>query len=199
MKNIDLEEIKTLIKEVKSCRELCKRLNINHSGGSTTRLKNKIIEAGIDISHWTGQKWSKGSSSIDDARVRTKPADKIFTENSNASASYVRKLILKHNLIEYICQSCNNEGYWNNEKLNLQLDHINGIREDQRLENLRWLCPNCHSQTETYCSKNSNKKKISDQDLKKALSETENIHQALKKVGLMNGRNYKRAKNLLGL
>ena len=42
---------------------------------------------------------------------------------------------------------------WNDKKLSLQLDHINGDNSDNRLENLRFLCPNCHTQTETYCSK----------------------------------------------
>lgn len=48
---------------------------------------------------------------------------------------------------------CENIGVWNGKKLSLQLDHINGDHSDNRLENLRFLCPNCHTQTETYCSK----------------------------------------------
>jgi hypothetical protein len=60
-------------------------------------------------------------------------------------------------LIPYKCRDCNNEGNWNNKKLSLHLEHINGNWDDNRLENLCFLCPNCHSQTPTYCG-NKNKK-----------------------------------------
>jgi 5-methylcytosine-specific restriction endonuclease McrA len=67
----------------------------------------------------------------------------------------VRKMILKENLIEYECRICK-INTWNNEKLSLHLDHINGKNSDHRLENLRWLCPNCHSQTNSYTGRNKN-------------------------------------------
>lgn len=70
-----------------------------------------------------------------------------------SSRASVRKIILKENLIEYKCSLCNIDT-WNNKKLSLHLDHINGKNGDHRLENLRWLCPNCHSQTSTYTGKN---------------------------------------------
>lgn len=55
--------------------------------------------------------------------------------------------------MEYRCSICGNTGEWNSKKLVLQLDHINGIHNDNRIENLRLLCPNCHSQTDTFCGK----------------------------------------------
>ena len=60
--------------------------------------------------------------------------------------------------MEYKCsgKDCCNKGEWLGKPLVLQLDHINGVRDDHRLENLRFLCPNCHSQTDTYGGKNSN-------------------------------------------
>ena len=93
--------------------------------------------------------------------IRIKTAT-IFVLNSPYSGdNIVRKRIVMDNLIPYICigMNCsisyvNNEPSWANSKLILHLDHINGIRNDNRLENLRWLCPNCHSQTETYCGRN---------------------------------------------
>ena len=67
------------------------------------------------------------------------------------------KRIIDDNLIEYKCQECGLKDSWNNKMLVLHLDHINGISNDHRLENLRFLCPNCHSQTDTYTDKNSYK------------------------------------------
>ena len=65
----------------------------------------------------------------------------------------VRKRILKENTIENKCNECGILE-WQGQKLSLHLDHINGDRWDHRIENLRFLCPNCHSLTETYTGKN---------------------------------------------
>lgn len=82
----------------------------------------------------------------------------IFSVDSKILRKSLKKIIFKHNLIEYSCQNCKNVGIWNNKKLNLQLEHLNGINNDNRLENLAYLCPNCHSQTTTYAGKNRKNK-----------------------------------------
>lgn len=82
------------------------------------------------------------------------PLDDILVENSKYTYSVnLKKKLLKHNLLEYKCYVCDNPGNWNGKVLSLQLDHINGISNDNRLCNLRLLCPNCHSQTDTYAGK----------------------------------------------
>ena len=65
----------------------------------------------------------------------------------------MKKGLLNSNLLEYKCALCGNTGEWQGKPLTLQLDHINGEHLDHRLENLRFLCPNCHSQTETFGSR----------------------------------------------
>ena len=70
-----------------------------------------------------------------------------------ASRASVRKKILKDQLIPYQCGICELKE-WNGKQLSLHLDHINGKNGDHRLENLRFLCPNCHSQTDTYTGRN---------------------------------------------
>jgi len=84
--------------------------------------------------------------------------NEIFCVNSLVSQTTMREHIKKNNLIKYECEKCENKGEWMGEKISLQLDHINGINNDHRLENLRYLCPNCHSQTSTYGSKRFKKK-----------------------------------------
>lgn len=76
-----------------------------------------------------------------------------FCINSPVDRGRVKKRILRDSLIEYKCAFCDNVGEWNGKPLILQLDHINGVNTDNRLENLRFLCPNCHTQTETYAGK----------------------------------------------
>lgn len=136
-------------------------------------------------------KWNKGQI--------LKDSNEIFCEYSSCSTGYVKNAILTLNLKEYKCEMCGLVN-WNNKKLVLELDHINGNNRDHRLINLRFLCPNCHSQTDTWRGRNKNtgKTKVSDKDLIKALKENKNIHQALLKVGLSpKGENYKRCKTLL--
>lgn len=197
IKNIDLKLLIVAVANVYSCAELCRYLGLSSTGGTLTRLNKTVKNLNLDTTHWTGPLWNKGKSSLDDNRVRKKPVEQIFADNSNASASYVRKLILNKKLIEYKCACCNLIDNWNGKKLNLQLDHINGKRNDHRLENLRWLCPNCHSQTETFCARNITKKNVSDSELIEALKTSPNIRQALIKVDLNNGQHYKRAKKLI--
>lgn len=87
---------------------------------------------------------------------------------------------------------------WRNQPIKLHLDHINGNRDDNSRYNLRCLCPNCHSQTETFCGRNkTNRKKISDEEIIAAYKESKNIRQTLILLGMTVGkRNYERVKRL---
>lgn len=198
LKNLTNEQIQQIANRVYSSAEMCRELNICDNGGNSTRLRLYLNNHKIDLSHWTGQLWSKDKTVLDDQRLRKdKSSELIFTENSNASPSYVRKLLIKRQLKQYKCEQCNITNIWNDKPISLQLDHINGNRKDHRLDNLRWLCPNCHSQTDTFCARNSNKKSTSDEELEKALLNSPNIRQALAKFDLENGGNYRRAKRLI--
>lgn len=125
----------------------------------------------------------------------------VFVEGKEWGSELLRKYLHHYELKEYKCSStkCGITN-WHDEHLTLELDHKNGIRSDNRLENIRWLCPNCHSQTPTFRGYNKSltgKKKVSDQELLTALSECSNIRQALQKVGLAaKGGNYERASRL---
>ena len=77
----------------------------------------------------------------------------ILVKNSSFSRCQLKARLIRDNILEYKCAVCNNTGEWLGKQLSLELDHINGIHNDNRLINLRILCPNCHSQTPTFRKK----------------------------------------------
>ncbi len=83
--------------------------------------------------------------------------DDILVENSSYPRHRLKERLINQNLLEYKCQQCGNIGSHNDKPLVLQLDHINGVNNDNRLKNLRFLCPNCHTQQDTYAAKNIKK------------------------------------------
>jgi len=176
----------------------CPELKRKNSYG----LKKAYQEGRKNCNQFDGKReWAKGKSAISDKRIKVKKftIEQIFIKESTATRTRVRDLVIKEKLIEYKCKECKLSN-WNNKPITLELDHINGNVNDNRLENLRFLCPNCHSQTETFCGKNINKgvEKVSEELLVKSLRESQSIHNALKNVGLAaKGGNYNRAWSLI--
>lgn len=94
----------------------------------------------------------KGKSILNTSVEKVDP-NKLFSENSKHSRNVLRRYIINNNLLPYKCAICGITK-WNDKTISLELDHINGKNNDNRLENLRFLCPNCHSQTSTYGCRN---------------------------------------------
>ena len=135
--------------------------------------------------------WAKGKQLV--------PNEIMFAENSFYSNEAIKQRIVVGNLIDYCCNKCGIDT-WLGETLVLDLDHINGNNKDNRLANLRYLCPNCHSQTDTFKGRNKNtgKLKVTDQELFQAYQKYGTIRKALLEVGLAaKGGNYERMKKII--
>lgn len=78
----------------------------------------------------------------------------VFVENSTFARHLLKKRIIENNLLPYCCAICNLGPEWQGKPMPLILDHINGKNNDNRLENLRFVCSNCDSQLPTYKSRN---------------------------------------------
>lgn len=122
------------------------------SGEAIKLLKRKAKEFNCDMN-----KFYKNVDSYKVDRLRkfvhplnVTPDDEVFCENSNVCSAVMRNKYLKK--VEYKCSKCG-ISEWHSEKITLQVDHINGINNDNRMKNLRLLCPNCHSQTSTWGNK----------------------------------------------
>jgi len=106
---------------------------------------------------------------INKNKLQEIPIEQVFCKHGHpASGTMLREKIFKYNLIPYVCYICNNTGIHLDKPLTLQLDHIDGNSSNNLLENLRFLCPNCHSQTPTYGSKNIKKSKNKKQRIYKS-------------------------------
>ena len=82
----------------------------------------------------------------------------VATANSKYSRNHLKERIIKNDLIPYVCAICAGIPTWNNKPLVLIIDHINGINNDHRLENLRFVCPNSNSQLPTFAGRNTKRK-----------------------------------------
>ena len=190
---VDVEKLKNEVILSKNFRELLLRMGYKEGSASRQRLKKALMDNKISVSHFTGKLWAKGKTALDDPRIG-KPSEEIFCVGSSCGRSYVKKLIIEKTLKEYKCSLCGLVK-WKDKEINLHLDHINGKNNDNRLENLRFLCPNCHSQTPTYCSNVQNR--YTDEQILSAAKESASIREVMLKIGMTTGTNYKRLKKLL--
>jgi len=158
------ETFQQYVNESKSIAKLLRLCGLPVGGGSRTAIKKKLLKDNINISHFSGQGWSSGLTKDTDDRVKA-CADKQRLYNDDdylvesapywmSSGWYLKPIMIRKG-IPYTCAECNMLPEWNSKPLTLHVDHISGVRSDNRLQNLRFLCPNCHQQTETWGSKNT--------------------------------------------
>lgn len=140
------EELASAISSSFSIAEVCRKLGIAPYGGNYRTIHKLINEYSIDITHFKGQGWRKGSKK---AVTKAKDINEILSENSVYSSYKLKNRLYRELLKEPKCEVCGITE-WNGKPLSLELHHINGNSNDNRIENLQILCPNCHSQTDTY-------------------------------------------------
>ena len=151
---ISSEDFLKIVLTHNSISEILEYFGFSKASGSMSKVvKERILRENIDVSHFRKGGTQGGQSKYD--------LKEILIENSPYSnMDRLKKRILKEGLLEYKCEECGNNGEWNGKTLVLQLEHKNGKHDDHRLNNLCFLCPNCHSQTSTYAGKNADKTKI---------------------------------------
>lgn len=145
------DEFEDIVKNSCSYKDCLYKLGYSsNSGDSTNRLKKKIKDLNINTSHFI----------IQDKCVKRDDSN-VFIENSTCDQKTLRKFFLKKD-VPYVCSICGLLPIWNDKPLTLILDHINGKNHDDRLKNLRWVCPNCNMQLETTNARNPSNKKHED-------------------------------------
>ena len=131
------------------------KLHLQVAGSNYDTVKRKINELHLDVSHMTGKAWNQGERFT--PLREAQPLNEILVEHSTfVNANHLRERLLKEGLKQRKCECCGNT-QWQGQPIPLELHHINAIRDDQRLENLQLLCPNCHALTDNYRGKNKGK------------------------------------------
>ena len=145
------EILEEAVKKSLAIAGVCRKLNIKPCGGNYKTLHSKFKEWNIDTSHFTGAAWNQGEKFTPFAKSYT--LEEVLVENSPyKSSNCLKKRLFKEGIKTKKCEECGIVE-WNGKEIILELEHVNGNNTDNRLENLKILCPNCHSQTNTFRNK----------------------------------------------
>ena len=140
----DLNEIKKIVKTSFSYAEVHRKLKKTKSGDSYKSLKRYLDKNNIDVSHFNPYKNNGGN--------QYKTTIHTWLKNGTSiGSSKLKEKLYKEGLKNRKCEKCGQDEWWKGEKISLILDHKNGVNNDNRLENLRIVCPNCSATLPTHC------------------------------------------------
>lgn len=142
------------ISKAKSFRQALKLLGLKEAGGNYAALKRRIYELNLDISHMTGQTWNRGV-----VRGPQLQIEEYLNNKRSIQSHKLRLRLIREGIFEQKCYCCGLRT-WNDHPIPLELEHKNGNPQDNSLDNLTLLCPNCHALTATYRGKNMKSKQL---------------------------------------
>lgn len=143
-------------KESFSFRQVLHKLGLKEAGGNYTQIKKYLEEYKIDIKHFRGKGWNKGMKGLGKVKISL---EEILRPNSSFQSYKLKKRLFAAKLKFPKCEICGWAKKSDDGRIPLELDHINGDSHDNRIENLRVLCPNCHSLQPTHRGRNMAKRK----------------------------------------
>lgn len=137
-------EFDKVVLESKNLVDICRNLNLKTTGGNRNTIKKWIKIKKLETSHFRIERAS--SSEI--------KSSEIFTEDSVTDRRRIKQILFDTGIKKRECELCGQDEFWKGKKISLILDHINGVNDDNRIQNLRIVCPNCNATLETNGGKN---------------------------------------------
>ncbi|NDD52369.1 HNH endonuclease [bacterium] len=140
-----------LVKKATSIGQILAHFGLKNKGGNHHTVRRRIAAESVDMSHIPVGRGSNKNRTFGPRQT----LKELLVKNSTYQANHFKQRLVKEGLLPYMCADCGLKPYWNKKPLVLHIEHKNGDRHDNRLKNLCFLCPNCHSQTPTYAGRNS--------------------------------------------
>ncbi|HWQ99705.1 MAG TPA: HNH endonuclease [Candidatus Methylomirabilis sp.] len=147
-------DLSDAVKTSRSIRQVLVKLGLRQAGGNYAQIKKYIRLMRISTAHFLGTGWSRGLKLV---RSPVIPLDAILRKDSDYQSFKLKKRLFASKLKNPACEECGWDEVSPDGRLPLELDHMNGDSHDNRLENLRVLCPNCHSLKPTHRGRNIRK------------------------------------------
>ena len=160
MRNYTDQDITDAVASSESVAGVLRLLGLKPAGGNYKTMNAKIAALGLDTSHWTGKGWNRGDKMGLSRYRKVISLEEALVENSTyVSTSNLKKKLINAGLFEKKCYNCGLDT-WLDRPIPLELEHRNGVNNDNRIENLTLLCPNCHALTDTYRGRNIGKARL---------------------------------------
>jgi hypothetical protein len=156
---MEKEKLENIVKLSYSFTDTLKKLGKRAAGGNFKTLRKYIEKYQIDVSHFNPEqiRIEKLRKNLTDKK---KDLSEILTENSSYGRGHLKERLYNEGLKKRCCELCGQSEIWNGKKMSLILDHINGVWDDNRIENIRIVCPNCNATLDTHCGKNLSYKNL---------------------------------------
>ena len=143
------------VQQSHSVAEVLRALGLVPAGGNYHSVRTLVRQLNLDTTHWTGQGHRKGCST---PMVKAVPLSEVMIEHSTYPRGELKVRLIRTGVLKNECSACHMGPEWQGSPLVMVLDHINGVYDDARLENLRLLCPNCDSQQPTFKGRNKKRR-----------------------------------------